>query len=216
MKPSSMKSLVAGLALSLAAAGCTTYTDASGRTVFGLAGRSVQPSPEKLAEARRDARLAELERSVARMRTEVDGIGNSLNGVSSRTETVNRLADARGAELVALKSEIAALRGEVNAVKAKLDAVPGTLGRLIDENNKSMMADVEKAIKARVTAVASAPGARRGSGSGKYYEHEVGAGQTLSEIAKVYGVTVSEIMAENNLKNDSLIRVGQKLLIPAQ
>ncbi len=219
MKALNMKFVVVGFALSLIASGCTTYTDASGRSVLGLAGQSRQPSPEKLAEARRDARLAELERSMGRLRNEVDGIGNSINNVSTRTDNVNRLTDARGADLLALRSEIAALREELNSVKAKLDAIPGTLSRLIDENNRAMMTDVDKLVKARTSSLGSSgssSGSRRSSGSGKYYEHEVGAGQTLSEIAKVYEVSISEIMAENNLKSESIIRVGQKLLIPAK
>lgn len=45
------------------------------------------------------------------------------------------------------------------------------------------------------------------------YEHVVEAGQTLSEIARAYGVTVDVIMRANNLKS-ATIRVGQKLFIP--
>lgn len=219
MKQSTMRFLILGMGVSLVASGCTTYTDASGRTVLGLAGQSRQPSPEKIAEVRRDARLAELESSINRLRNEVDGIGNSVNSVSSRTDNVYRQSDARGADTVALRSEIAALREELSDVKTKLEAVPGTLSRLIDENNRSVMADVDRAIKARVTSVGSSgssSGNRRSSSSGKFYEHEVGTGQTLSEIAKVYDVSVSEIMSENSLKSESMIRVGQKLLIPAK
>lgn len=219
-----LRMLVAGLALVFMASGCTSYTDASGRTVLGFSGgqaRTNQPSPERLMEAKRDARLAELESSVNRLRNEIDGIGNSINAVSSRTEAVSRQADTRGADAMALRSELVALRDELNAVKSKLDAVPSTLSRLMDDNNKALLAEVEKAIKARpVAPTASSSNSRRNSGSasGKYYEHEVGAGQTLSEIARVYEVTVGEIMAvaENNVKSESMIRVGQKLLIPAK
>lgn len=227
MKTFQMRVLMAGLALSLMASGCTSYTDASGRTVLGFPGqtrgqtRTDQPSPERLLEAKRDARVAELESSVSRLRNEIDGIGNSINNVASRTDAVSRQTDTRGAEATALRNEIAALRDELNAVKSKLDAVPTTLSRLMDENNKALLVEVEKAIKARpVASSASSSNSRRssGGGSGKYYEHEVGTGQTLSEIARVYDVSVAEIMAvsENNLKSESMIRVGQKLLIPVK
>ncbi len=43
--------------------------------------------------------------------------------------------------------------------------------------------------------------------------HEVSPGDTLSEIAVKYGVTVEEILAANGLDSD-VIRVGQKLAIP--
>jgi LysM repeat protein len=39
-------------------------------------------------------------------------------------------------------------------------------------------------------------------------------GETLSEIAKAYGVSVSVIIRENNLQKPDQLRVGQKLFIP--
>jgi len=52
--------------------------------------------------------------------------------------------------------------------------------------------------------------------SGPYYEHVVESGQTLSFIAKGFETTVPKILAANpGLKANSL-RVGQKLIIPAE
>lgn len=45
--------------------------------------------------------------------------------------------------------------------------------------------------------------------------HTVRKGDTLSEIAKDYGVSVRDIQRENNLRGD-LIRVGDRLIIPGQ
>ena len=70
-----------------------------------------------------------------------------------------------------------------------------------------------------VSAVAAgrrSSGSSRSSGSGKFYEHEVAAGQTLSVIAREYGVSMEDVMQENNIRDASLIRVGQKLLIPVK
>ncbi len=44
--------------------------------------------------------------------------------------------------------------------------------------------------------------------------HEVSTGDTLSLLAKKYGVTVAEIKKANTLKSDK-IKIGQKLKIPA-
>ena len=49
--------------------------------------------------------------------------------------------------------------------------------------------------------------------TGSAYNHIVEAGQTLSEIARGYGVTVAAIKQANGLKTDNL-RIGQKLFIP--
>ncbi|MFC1657551.1 LysM peptidoglycan-binding domain-containing protein, partial [Candidatus Moduliflexota bacterium] len=52
------------------------------------------------------------------------------------------------------------------------------------------------------------------SGGGGGGEHVVQKGETLSLIAKRYGVTVNAIMAANGLANANIIRVGQALVIP--
>ncbi len=46
------------------------------------------------------------------------------------------------------------------------------------------------------------------------YEHEVKAGETLSDIAAAYGVKPSVIIEVNDLKNPNQLKVGQKLFIP--
>jgi LysM repeat protein len=53
-----------------------------------------------------------------------------------------------------------------------------------------------------------------GSGPADPYYHRVVAGETLSKIAYHYGVDYWRVMQANNLKNPSLIWVGQRLLIP--
>lgn len=45
------------------------------------------------------------------------------------------------------------------------------------------------------------------------HQHVVAAGETLTSIAELYGVTVAEIQAANNLTGDN-IRVDQQLIIP--
>ncbi len=45
--------------------------------------------------------------------------------------------------------------------------------------------------------------------------HVVARGQTLVSIAQQYNVSLGELMRANNLRNANLIRVGQKLVIPA-
>ena len=44
--------------------------------------------------------------------------------------------------------------------------------------------------------------------------HTVEAGQTLSEIAARYGVTIRAIMQANKLSNPDQLHVGQELFIP--
>ena len=46
-------------------------------------------------------------------------------------------------------------------------------------------------------------------------EHIVKRGETLTRIAAAYKVSVAEILRANNLREGQLLRVGQKLFIPA-
>lgn len=42
------------------------------------------------------------------------------------------------------------------------------------------------------------------------------AGDNLYDMAKTYGVTIEEIMAANGLTDRAMLKVGQKLVIPAK
>jgi len=52
--------------------------------------------------------------------------------------------------------------------------------------------------------------------SGLFVEHKVKKGETLSDISEKYGVPLSVIMETNTLTKKHILRVGQRLLIPAQ
>ena len=49
-----------------------------------------------------------------------------------------------------------------------------------------------------------------------YYSHPVQDRQTLFGIAKAYGVSVDDLYAANPGLKPNLLRVGQKLIIPAE
>ncbi len=58
------------------------------------------------------------------------------------------------------------------------------------------------------------PGTTGGTG-GLFRQHVVARGENVSYLAKKYGVTVSAILSANNLSSQSILRIGQHLLIPA-
>ena len=73
------------------------------------------------------------------------------------------------------------------------------------------------ATPATSTGVTPAPEATQPPSSGSSGEtvtHVVQSGETLTTIARKYGVSVQAIAQANNLTNPSLISVGQNLLIP--
>ncbi len=88
-------------------------------------------------------------------------------------------------------------------------------------------AEYTKRIAARPPAPAPATAATRTAGgapakpaapvyNGPYYEHVVEPGQTLSFIAKGFETTVPKILAANPGLKANALRVGQKLIIPAE
>ena len=46
--------------------------------------------------------------------------------------------------------------------------------------------------------------------------HIVQKGETLYSISKSYGVSLDELCSINGIKNSSMVKVGQKLIVPSQ
>ncbi len=69
----------------------------------------------------------------------------------------------------------------------------------------------------RYRAVSRSHGAtasRSSSAGGSAGSHRVQPGETLSQIARQYGVSLGELLDYNDLSNDSVIKVGQVVRIP--
>ncbi len=58
------------------------------------------------------------------------------------------------------------------------------------------------------------PSGQRTARSEYGYEHVVKPGQTLSEIAAAYGVSVAVLIRENDIRDPNRLQAGQKLFIP--
>lgn len=109
----------------------------------------------------------------------------------------------------ASQADVEELRRENKALREELALAKGEHERLRTEivnNVQGLIKEMQKR-----SASSSSSQSRQRSQSG--YEHKVEAGQTLSEIAKAYGVSMKKIVDANNLKGD-VIRIGQVLFIP--
>ncbi len=146
----------------------------------------IQQSQYEAEAARRS--VESVEGHISRIENRIDNLERA--SVSATWATVDDVA--------VLRNEIAALRADVNSARAEHDKL-----------RTEIVTNVENLIKAQLRKVSATPKSISKSG----YEHKVESGQTLSEIAKAYGVTVSKIKEANNLKNDN-IRIGQTLFIP--
>ena len=128
------------------------------------------------------------------------------------------------------------LRAEIANLKAEIAELKASVRRDQDAMRREIVADLAKRISAMQPpapppppqpayvpaprAAAPAPAARpapvQPAVTGPYYEHVVEAGQTLSFIAKGFDTTVAKILAANPGLKPNNVRVGQKLIIPAE
>ena len=131
----------------------------------------------------------------------------------------------------------AALRAEIEALRAEIAELKASLRREQDAMRREIVADLAKRISTLTPPPPPAPAAHavatRPPASGRpapaaqhqppppveigpHYEYVVEKGQTLSLIAEGFGTTVSKILAANPGLKPNMLRVGQKLIIPAE
>ena len=107
------------------------------------------------------------------------------------------------------------------AVQTEHKAIVSEVNQAIAASDKRTEAAIKSAVaqagRASGGGSSSSRGASRPTDGGQYYEHKVGAGQTVSEIARAYGVTIADVARANNLKAPNYpIRENQTLWIPAK
>ena len=125
------------------------------------------------------------------------------------------------------------LRAEIEALRAEVAELKASIRREQDAMRREIVADLAKRIStlqppppppppAPVRPVASARPAPAAPQQpppveiGPHYEYVVEQGQTLSLIAKGFDTTVQKILAANPGLKPNALRVGQKLIIPAE
>ena len=126
----------------------------------------------------------------------------------------------------------AALRAEIEALRAEVAELKASIRREQDAMRREIVADLAKRISTltppapppapapvHTAAPARAPVATPPpppAEIGPHYEYIVEKGQTLSLIADGFRTTVPKILAANPGLKPNLLRVGQKLIIPAE
>ncbi len=126
----------------------------------------------------------------------------------------------------------AALRAEIEALRAEVAELRASIRREQDTMRREIVADLAKRISTltppppppspaasrQPSASRHVPAARQEPPAeiGPHYEYVVEQGQTLSLIAKGFDTTVQKILAANPGLKPNMLRVGQKLIIPAE
>ena len=139
--------------------------------------------------------------------------------VQNQDAIVARLVKLEGADATGdVRAEIAALRAEVADLKAS-----------IRREQDAMRAEIVKDLAGRIARMTPPPpttpsrgGASRRStpppppALGTHYEYVIEKGQTLTLIAQGFGTTVPKILAANPGLKPNMLRVGQKIIVPAE
>jgi len=173
-------------------------------------------------DARSAYQMRQAVQEVQRLSSQFDQMQNGMESLTVRMRKLEG-ANASGD----LRAEIGALRSELNELKRRQEAMRG---EIVAEISKKMAELIAKNRPAPPPTPPPAASTRGGKGSqtaapppeaapsgptGPYFEHVVEPGETLSYIAKECNTTVQKIKQYSGLKND-VLRVGQKLLIPAE
>ncbi|MDD5697098.1 MAG: LysM peptidoglycan-binding domain-containing protein [Victivallaceae bacterium] len=156
-------------------------------------------SNQDIIELRND--VAVLKRAVANLQA---GNEQILKNQSALQSQINYVNDRNQQQSKALSDLRQALRQECARRQAAMTRVIETVA---DQTAKTV-----NSVAARRPEPAAAASSPAGA-PGVYYKHKVGAGETLSAIARAYKVSVEDIRSANRIKGD-IIRVGQILHIP--
>ena len=155
---------------------------------------------------------------------EVQRLGENFDIVSENQSKLEAKVAALEGSLKSfedLKAEIAGLRAENERLRNQqaelrkqiVDDITAKIAKMNIGGSAPAPAPALRPVNTagRNATPPPAPVAPAPTGSG--YNHTVESGQTLSLIARGYGVTVAAIKQANGLKSDNL-RIGQVLFIP--
>ena len=166
-----------------------------GVALLGSGCETLSGRQQREREARMMHDIANLKISVSRLESRLEGIEAGREDIYAQLSQSERKLSKTDAQY----------RAEIAALENKLAAQEAARERMRKEVVADLSSKMEKIIKSHT---------RASSYGVSGVEHTVKPGQTLSEIAKAYGVKTKTIIKVNRLKNPDDLRVGQKLIIP--
>lgn len=147
--------------------------------------------------------------------------------VQNQDAIVQRLVKLESADVTGnMRDEVAALRAEIAELKASIRREQDAMRREIVADLAGRISKMTPppspppppapVVASPVATARPAPRTPPPAPVGPHYEYVVEPGQTLSLIAKGFDTTVPKILAANPGLKANALRVGQKLIIPAE
>ena len=169
--------------------------------------------PDARAAYQQQQAVQEVQR-LAQQFDQMESNFESLTARMTRLESGNSAADLQ-AEISGIKAQIAELKREQENMRREIVAeISRKMAGLLAQRQPPPPA-VTPAPHSH-SRPASPKSSARTTPDGPYYEHVVESGQTLSLIAKGYDTTVPKILAANPTLKPNSLRVGQKIIVPAE
>ena len=109
-------------------------------------------------------------------------------------------------------AQLEALTKKIDEQNAKIDALSQQILKLeqqIANTRPGVMIGESTPAPAASAPVAASPQSANGGNT-----HTVARGETLTSIAKMHGVSVSELQKFNHIENDRKLQIGQTIMIP--
>ncbi|MDD5644199.1 MAG: LysM peptidoglycan-binding domain-containing protein [bacterium] len=147
-------------------------------------------------------KIENLEESVGVLNERADiSLAKSSGAEIELRNSLKEIAD----ELAALKKEVGKLNLLYSSLEKKLDAKIAAVVNEVAAENEEIRKEI-KAVKSAKSRTADQAGDT----------HTVKSGETLSAIAKSYGVTIVSLMEANDISDPNMIKIGDRIVIPKQ
>jgi LysM repeat protein len=123
---------------------------------------------------------------------------------SARLEVLAQKIDEQNAKIDLLSQQILKLEQQLSNSRSGVASSESTPAAPITTSTSAPVAPV-----APLHHATPAPAAAMGGNT-----HTVERGETLTSIAKMYNVSVSELQKYNHIENDRKLQIGQTIMIP--
>ena len=130
---------------------------------------------------------------------------NQAVSQAAQLQELTKKIDEQNAKIDMLSQEI---------LKLQLEITNHRPGVMIGEGAPASASAATSTSTTSTSAPATAPAAESVAKNGNGNSHTVARGETLTSIAKMHGVSVSELQKFNHIDNPLKLQAGQTLLIP--
>jgi len=197
------RNILVVVGLGLFASGCVTMNES-----FLGTSQSEQQMQREIAGLKAESR--ETSRELATLRTEIRTMNSNVARLSRVVEQQREMLAQQQNRRSGENTQLNALKNSIAQNNAKITASIRELSAKILQEEQLRKQSINSVIKAVSQTVAGARAV-----APEQQQYTVVAGDTLSAIAKAFGVSIRGIKQVNNLHGDR-ISIGQKLKIPTK